>query len=299
MRLQQTAYGLQVLAPAKLNLFLDIRGRRPDDYHDLETVFVAVNLWDELLISSSPRLEFHLEYCGLPLSAGSSRLELKPESNLVLRAARLLWRATGQECGAHIFLRKRIPWEAGLGGGSADAAVALAGLNRWWNCGLTQPQLLELAAELGSDVPFFLAQSPLAIGRGRGEILTPCQLARKLHFVIVKPETGLSTAAVFRELSPGIPPVDLSQFLVPLERGLLSCAAQRLHNRLLDPAQKLSPAVAQTRQEFSRIPLLGHTLSGSGTSYFGWCVQRQQADHVAGLLRARGYRRVYVVQSVA
>lgn len=305
MRLQHAEHGLLVLAPAKLNLFLEVLGRRTDGYHELESLLVAINLSDELLIrpNTCGQIHFTLNNAGIPYTAAATATTVPAlpvdGSNLVVKAANLLRQAYGPQLGADLHLRKRIPWEAGMGGGSSDAAAALAGLNQAWKLELPQSVLLEFAAKLGSDVPFFLAQSSAAICRGRGEKLEPFPLSCPLHFVVVKPPAGLSTALVFQQLALPPQPVPLTGFVAALRRGSLASAAQRLHNRLLEPAVELSPVVAQLQHEFSRLPVLGHTLSGSGTSYFGWCTHQQQARQIAGHLRALGHQRVYVVQSVA
>jgi len=137
---------LRVRAPAKVNLYLRVLGRRRDGYHDLETVFHTVGLFDDLSFSTAPRLS--LASSGVPSPGG--------DDNLCLKAARLLLVRTRKRLGAKIRLHKRIPTGAGLGGGSADAAACLVGLNRLWRLGLDRPVLARLAARLGSDVPFFL-----------------------------------------------------------------------------------------------------------------------------------------------
>ena len=175
-------------APAKINLYLRVLGKRPDGYHELETVFERVDLADELAFEASRELALTCDDPSLPCG----------EDNLVLRAARLLQQATGCGAGARIHLTKRIPIAAGLGGGSSDAAAAMVGLNQLWNLWLESSHLMELGASLGSDVPFFLAPTAFAVGRGRGEQCEPLPPEPPLVHVLVVPPERLSTREVYK-----------------------------------------------------------------------------------------------------
>src|SRR5262249_14892267 len=156
---------LVVAAPAKLNLFLEVRGKRPDGYHDLETLMVAVDLFDTLEVRPGPAGAVALECDPPTLPAG-------PE-DLVVKAALVLRNRVGRpDLGATIRLTKRIPTRAGLGGGSADAAVALLALNQIWKLAQTRDQLNAMAADIGSDVTFFLTP-PAGWCTGRGEVVKP------------------------------------------------------------------------------------------------------------------------------
>src|SRR2546423_12641337 len=172
---------LTLRAPAKVNLFLEVTARRPDGYHELRTLLVAVSLFDVLAFAHSPTVR---------LSCTDPTLGTGPE-NLVVRAADLLRRHTGTKAGADIALTKRIPVQAGLGGGSSDAATALVGLNRLWKLGLGRDDLIGLAAEVGSDVAFFL-RPPACWCTGRGEDVTPWPMGGRLHLVLACPPFGLS-----------------------------------------------------------------------------------------------------------
>ena len=186
-----TRYRVAVWAPAKVNLYLEVLGKRPDGYHEIATLMTAIDLYDVLTIDDEPTGNLSLT-CDLPeLSCGPD--------NLILKAAGLLKTRTGCLRGAAIHLTKRIPWASGLGGGSSDAAAALAGLNDLWKLGLSKPELAELSGEIGSDVPFFYS-TPAAWCTGRGEIVEAVPLSRTLDFVVVCPETGLGTAEVYRAL---------------------------------------------------------------------------------------------------
>src|SRR5439155_4129529 len=188
MQIERQAGALVMQAPAKVNLFLEVLAKRPDGYHNIETLMVAVNLFDTLKFREEPGGEIRLTCKHPDLSTGSD--------NLVNRAAALLKQQTGCEKGARIALTKRIPLAAGLAGGSSDAAATLVGLNRLWKLGLTRARLMALAKELGSDVAFFFS-APAAWCTGRGERVTPLRLRRPLWFVLAVLQKGLSSERVY------------------------------------------------------------------------------------------------------
>jgi 4-diphosphocytidyl-2-C-methyl-D-erythritol kinase len=289
----------EVSAPAKLNLFLEILGKRPDGYHELETLMLTVSLYDTLRFQSAETNQISLRnhWCGSS-GTGQSCIDLPTDSqNLVIKAAILLSQSTGSTQGAQIDLLKRIPLAAGLAGGSSDAAATLIGLNQLWDTKLSLSDLQELGANLGSDVPFFLAATGAAVCRGRGEIIEPVKFASKLHFVIVKPAVGLSTAQVFQHCKPAPVPKTVTTLVQSLQCGDLRGIGASLMNRLGEPAEQLCPDVAGLSKEMASLPVAGHLMSGSGTSYFGLCRHRQQALHLAGRLRSLGIGSVFNVQS--
>lgn len=289
----------EVSTPAKLNLFLEVLAKRPDGYHELETLMVTVSLFDTLRFTLAPATEVTLRNQWCVTRRQDTARELLPAGpdNLVLKAATLLARETGVRSGAHIDLLKRIPLAAGLAGGSSDAAATLVGLNRLWKLGLSAVELQVLGARLGSDVPFFLAATTAAICRGRGEIVQPVPLNSTLHFVIVKPPAGLSTAQVFQNCQPAQSPRSADDLVRSLHYGHVGQAGSGFFNRLGAPAESLCEHVSQLRRRFEDLPVSGHLMSGSGTSYFGLCHNRQQARQVAGRLRSAQCGQVYVVQN--
>jgi len=191
-------------APAKLNLFLHVTGRRPDGYHTLQTVFQLVDLADALHFV--PRADGQLSRLAGPA-------EVPEEADLCLRAARRLQAAAGRRVGADIRLEKRIPVQGGLGGGSSDAATTLVALNEIWGLRLPVETLAEIGLELGADVPLFV-HGQSAWGEGVGEQLTPLELPAR-HFAIVFPGAGVSTAEVFQapELTRKTPETTIRDFL--------------------------------------------------------------------------------------
>jgi 4-diphosphocytidyl-2-C-methyl-D-erythritol kinase len=259
-----------VPAPAKLNLFLHITGRRDDGYHLLQSVFMLIDWCDTL----------HFE---LRSDGGISREDLSgahlPAEDLVVRAARLLQQATGSALGVHVGLEKNLPAEAGMGGGSSDAATCLLALNRLWGLGLNRAQLAALGLQLGADVPFFIGGRN-AWAEGVGEQLTPLSLA-EARFVVVKPPGGASTPAIFGspDLKRDTKPAILQGFVADaglnaehkavneLVRHSIQSILDTGHNDLQPVAQALCPDVGQCIQWLQSHGLQGR-MSGSGTAVF-------------------------------
>jgi 4-diphosphocytidyl-2-C-methyl-D-erythritol kinase len=216
--------------------------------------------------------------------------------NLVLRAVELLRQQAGVDCGATLRLVKRIPIAAGLGGGSSDAAAALVAANEGWGLGRSPQELARMSTQLGSDVPFFLVGGA-AICRGRGEQVEPVAVPAAMHFVVVYPPEGLSTAAVYNVCRPAKHPRTLAPLLDALLRGDISQTGRLLFNRLQPAAEKLSPWIGRLQHHLARQDCLGHGMSGSGTSYFGLCRHARHARRVARRLQANGLGSVFAVQS--
>lgn len=299
MQIQPLADGLQVFAPAKVNLFLRILGRRADGYHELETLMAAIDWFDQLTIEPDPSGELSLTCAwATPQLARISEPIPGGLDNLVLRAAWLLRNWSGTRLGARLRLLKRIPAAAGLGGGSSDAAATLVALSRLWRIDCSRAELEQLAAQLGSDVPFFLAPQGAAVCRGRGEVIEPCVLPRRLPLVIVRPATGLSTPAVYRQYRAAASEAELPQLLTALAGVATGPVAHNLLNDLQAAALSLSPDVSQIRAEMNRLPVLAHQLSGSGSAYFAICRSLEQARRVAGHFRQRGAAVVQVAQTL-
>jgi 4-diphosphocytidyl-2-C-methyl-D-erythritol kinase len=218
----------------------------------------------------------------------------------VWRAAELLRRHTGRTDGCRIRLTKRIPLAAGLAGGSSDAAATLVGLNRLWRLGLGTPELMTLAAELGSDVAFFLG-GDAAWCTGRGEIVTPLRPTTPLWLVLVCPPMGLSTARVFQALKTPGQPVDGSGLRQALLEGDSNAVGRGLFNRLQPVAEELCPALAELRHRLAALGGAGQLMSGSGTTWFVLCRDADEAHRVARgldqLTREKMVSRVHVVRS--
>jgi 4-diphosphocytidyl-2-C-methyl-D-erythritol kinase len=268
---------VHVTAPAKINLYLEVLGKRPDGYHAIETVILAVELFDELTLDAD--LSGHVT-----LSCDQPELSTGPD-NLVMKAAHLLQLRTGCRFGASMQLTKRIPWAAGLGGGSSDAAAALAGLNELWQLGLSTDQLSLIGAELGSDVSFFF-HAPAALCTGRGEVVKPVAVGRAFDLVLVKPPMGLSTADVYRELGsdPQSAIRDPQSAMEALAEGNVEALGRSLHNRLQAPAVRLCPALAELLERLRTTGNAGSRMSGSGSCLFALCRDAREAEQVAANL---------------
>ncbi len=281
-----------VWAPAKVNLYLEVLAKRPDGYHELETLLVAVSLFDTLVFREVPTPELHLRCDVRDLSTGPD--------NLIVRAARLLQQHAPSARGADIRLVKRIPMAAGLAGGSTDAAATLAGLNALWGLGLPPSELAGLAAQLGSDIPFFFA-TPAAWCTGRGEQTRAVPLARQQWFVLVCPPVGLATADVYRTLTVPAQPQSGASILVALGRGDPEEIGRRLHNRLQPVAEALCPRIGEEYARLAALRPAGQLMSGSGSSLFALCRDRREAQRLAQELRqsADGQERtrIYLVRS--
>jgi 4-diphosphocytidyl-2-C-methyl-D-erythritol kinase len=306
MHVRRSAPHVEVLAPAKINLFLEVLGRRPDGYHQIETLLAPVAVYDTLTFSPQSDGEIRLTLrWAMGLAARGARLAAdRPEAardllgevsagpdNLVCRAAQLLRDRAGARSGAVIRLVKRIPAAAGLGGASSDAAATLVAANAAWRLGWPLDRLRELGAELGSDVPFFLGGGP-AIARGRGERLEPT-VVHRMAVIIVRPPIGLSTAKVYSQCRPTRQPAALADLVELLRAGNAAAAGRCLANGLEAAAADLAPAVGALRGEFGRQGLLAHQMSGSGSSYFGICRSAREARRSAARLRGRHVGVVY------
>ncbi|WP_298859498.1 4-(cytidine 5'-diphospho)-2-C-methyl-D-erythritol kinase [uncultured Gimesia sp.] len=293
---------ITVQTPAKLNLFLSIDHKRSDGFHDITSLMLSVGIYDTLVFMEEPSSEVKLQVVEanslLPQQASQNAGIPTGEDNLVVQAIRLLQTKTGTRQGIRIQLTKRIPSEAGLGGGSSDAAATLFAANKLWQLGLSLNELQKLAAELGSDVPFFLTESSSAICRGRGEIIEPVSIPHCLHFVVVRPSTGLSTADVYRQCRVGNHSnQQVNQLVQNLSSGQFHSLSSLIWNDLQAPAETLNSEILTLKDFFSKQSVLGHMMSGSGTAYFGICHNRAQASQIAARLRSTIKGHIFVVQN--
>jgi 4-diphosphocytidyl-2-C-methyl-D-erythritol kinase len=297
-------------APAKLNLFLDVLGRRGDGFHDLETLMVPIQLADQVSFTPTQMsadggpgdILLDIRTCW-PVRSPPQRLEIPAgRDNLIIRSLELLRQQSGCQLGAHVELVKRVPLAAGLGGGSSDAAAALRLANRLWQIHWSDERLTELAAELGSDIPFFLSHGA-AICRGRGERVERLPPLPPLHFVIVKPSAALSARDVYSthdsiaDSEPRIARGQLNRLLANLYIGGWRNVGLWMHNRLQAAARLLSPCVDELQQSFAKFDFVGHQLTGSGSAYFGICRHAQHARRLASILRTRQLGLVYATRS--
>jgi 4-diphosphocytidyl-2-C-methyl-D-erythritol kinase len=253
---------MQLYAPAKINLSLEIKGRREDGFHEIETLMAPISLSDRLTIERGQTPG------GLKFSCDDSSLP-DGEGNLVVQAVKLFRKATEMEAGIEIALEKKIPHGAGLGGGSSDAATTLLGLNELFETRLSEKDLLELAAQIGSDVPFFVLGSA-ATCRGRGEIVEPATLPTNLSLLLVKPDFGVPTPWAYSAWKD-------SRELPGVEYASQTFSNVRLVNDLERPVFEKFIFLGRLKTWLRRQPEVGAALlSGSGSTVFA--VLRDGAD---------------------
>jgi 4-diphosphocytidyl-2-C-methyl-D-erythritol kinase len=285
VQIRQSATGVEILAPAKINLFFEVLNRRDDGFHEIETLMVPIAIFDTLSFEDNDSGQVTISVRSAQSVTQTPELIPKGEDNLAVRAVRRLAEHANIAGGARLRLIKRIPMAAGLGGGSSDAAAALVAANLVWNLNFTLSQLSAVAATLGSDIPFFLTSRP-AICAGRGERIQQLNGLGGLHLVILKPPEGLSTAAVYKACRPAASPRTLDPMIKALRNINLAVLGHLVHNRLLEPAQTMSPWINKSlsRLRAQHCPAIG--MSGSGTSCFALCRSARHARSVAARLRA-------------
>lgn len=276
---------------AKINLTLDVLGRRSDGYHELATIMQVIDLSDTLCLSTSNDDDVHL-FC--------TRSELISDDNLVVRAARAVLRHLGLHRGVVIELHKRIPVAAGLGGGSSNAAAVLLALQQWWHLPLSPTDLHTLAAELGSDVPFFLSGGQ-ALCEGRGERVTalPAHWPTSMRWLLLlKPAISISTATVFRNLSPDdYADGSRSGQVCTALRNRSGLQPEDLHNSLERGVLASYPVVAQAREAMLEAGASYVQLSGSGPTLFAPFADLAHASQAQQQLSKQGYE-VYLSRAV-
>ena len=278
--LQQAVH---VRAPAKINLVLRVGAREASGYHQLATVFQAVSLFEDVV--ASPAEEISTSTTGRWADQVCD-----DESNLAHRAASLLAEASGTRTGVHLEITKRVPVAGGMAGGSADAAATLLACDLLWQTGLAREELGHLAAELGADVPFALTGGT-AVGRGRGDVLTPALARGTYHWVLAISEQGLSTPEVFQEwdrLHPDHddPPSIDDSVMAALISGDARRLAEVLVNDLGAAAGNLAPAVERIQQVLTDTSALATLVSGSGPTVAALAPDHPTAIEIADTVRA-------------
>lgn len=282
----RTGREVRVRAPGKVNLSLRVGPRRPDGYHPLATVFQAVSLYEDVVASASDDLR-------VTVSGPQADLVPTDDSNLALRAARALAARTGVDDGVHLHLHKGVPVAGGMAGGSADAAAALLACDAFWGTALPREELHEIAAELGSDVPFLL-MGQTAVGSGRGDLLTAALSRGEYHWAFGVRDAGLPTAQVyaqFDDLAAGgaEPAADGDVALLQaLRAGDAPAVGALLHNDLQDAAVELAPGLVETLSVAEDAGALGVVVSGSGPTVAALARSRQHALVIAAAMTAAG-----------
>jgi 4-diphosphocytidyl-2-C-methyl-D-erythritol kinase len=293
---------LTLQAPAKINLFLRVTGRRPDGYHLLETLMQKVCLYD--VVELAPCAEgIHLHCSGGEVPAH--------RDNLVYRAAELFFQATrerrnGSASGVVIRLTKRIPVAAGLGGGSSDAAVTLRGLNELFGCGCRAEELAELGVRLGADVPFFLAETPAALATGIGEVLQPVEPLRGYSVLLVNPGFSVSTRWVYQTFALTKPEgagnlgnscVGVVGAAAPSGLAQTVLSAMVLVNDLETITLASYPEIGRLKDGLLRNGADRALMSGSGPTVFALFAERRSAEACYAFFK-RQYPYTYLVAPV-
>ncbi len=276
-------------SPAKLNLSLEVLNKRDDGYHNIRTVFERISLADEMTFR--PVRE------GITIRCDHPQVPLGP-TNLIYKAALYLQRVYGVKDGVSVHLRKNIPVAAGLAGGSSNAATTLIALNQLWKLRLSQEQLFQAAAALGSDVAFFLCDTPFALGEGRGERLTPLSIPHRFWHIVIVPRIAMPTPKVYGALNLKLTKKgDNANILLPyLLKSNIEEVRLRLFNDLEQGIVRVCPRLAAIKIRLQTLGIQGVSFSGSGPSLFGLMLSRHEAYEWHDILKRR-YRQVFVVQT--
>lgn len=282
----RTGREVRVRAPGKVNLALRVGSRRADGYHPLSTVFQAVSVYEDVVACAADDIR---------VTVTGPRAGRVPTdgSNLAVRAARALADRAGVAEGVHLKVHKTVPVAGGMAGGSADAAAALVACDAFWGTGLSREELHEVAAGLGSDVPFLLS-GQTAMGAGRGDLLTPALSRGEYHWAFGARDVGLSTPEVFAEYDAiGVaqpdPDTDADVALLQaLRAGDAAALGPLLHNDLQDAAVELMPELVETLAVAEDAGALGVVVSGSGPTVAALARTRQHALAIAAAMTAAG-----------
>ncbi len=277
-----------VQAHAKINLTLDVTGKRPNGYHDVCMVMQSIGIHDIVTVSTgtgAQAIELTISHCDLPAD----------NSNLAYRAAELFLHTTHKESdGIHIHIEKHNPIAAGLAGGSTDAAAVLVLLNDLYETGLTQEQLMEMGLKLGADVPFCIAGGTM-LSEGIGEILTPLSDAPQAFVVLCKPPVAVSTPVIYRAID-GVEIAkrpDTPAMLDALRSGDLQAVSDQLYNVMQPITAQMHPEIDEICRIMQEQGALRAIMSGSGPTVFGLFADKQRAEYTKQML-AQTYQEVFL-----
>ncbi len=291
---------IRVDCPAKINLFLEILGKREDDYHEVTTVMQTIELHD--------RLFFKVKKSGIDIRCSDSSVPTD-ERNLVFKAAQLLLDETGVKCGARVEIEKTIPVASGLGGASSNAAGTFIALNQLWNLGLKKENLLNLSRKVGTDIAFFvyLAKDDFSafsggtlLGKGRGNELTVISSLPDSWLVLVAPSFAVSTKWAYESLHLELTESkkDSKMVVDALKSGDLSLLSRSLFNRFEEVIMAKHPVIGGIKSELLREGAVGALMSGSGPAIFGLFHDGEKAKEIAKTISTmRKEERVYVTRT--
>lgn len=268
---------------AKVNLYLEVVNKRKDNYHNIKTLFERIDLADTVILKplADRKIQLTSNHKNLP----------DDSSNLAFRSAQLLQESLNVMQGVQIKLLKRIPVGSGLGGGSSDAAAVLIGLNKLWRLKLSQNQLVNFAGKLGSDVAFFIYNSPFAQGEGKGERITSLGSLNKVRLwhVLVVPKIHVSTPLIYKEWDSHEkltkPKLNAKILYSAVRKKSLPLLGKTLYNSLEPVTTKLYPEVSRIKEKLLQLGLKAILMSGSGPAVFAIVSSRKEARAIAGQMR--------------
>lgn len=288
---------------AKLNLQLAVLCRRPDGYHDLETVFERISLYDKIILKSLPNKKIKI-ICDYPRVPDNS-------SNLAYKSAKLLQDEFNLNKGVQIEIIKSIPVGSGMGGGSSNAAAVLTGLNTLWMLKLKQSQLAVFAKQLGSDVPFFIHNTAFGTGTGRGDQIAAIKALSKQRFwhILVVPRIKVSTPLIYKkwdELNNSVretprlttPGYNVKILTSALKKKDLFLVNNTLFNNLEEAAIKLYPCINRVKKKLGELGVKAILMSGSGPSVFGIVSSRKEAVNLSVKLKKEQFWRIFIARTL-
>jgi len=275
---------LSLRAPAKINWFLNVIGKRNDGYHSIISLMQCISLYDELIFKHSDTIDV------------MSNVDINLKDNLVYKAASLLKQYTSYKYGVNIVLHKDIPIGAGLGGGSSDAAYTLSGLNILWGLGLNNEYLSSIGAEIGSDVPFFL-NTPCALVEGRGEKILPWKMNSSVILLLIKPQMSVSTSwayASFDKLKISDTeltkkPFDIKLFCQAFENRDFTYLSNMMNNDFEKVVIKRYPVVGSLKKRLLEKRAIISAMTGSGPTVFGIFDSRDIAEKAVEAMKPSAY----------
>jgi 4-diphosphocytidyl-2-C-methyl-D-erythritol kinase len=274
---------MKILSPAKVNLFLQVVGKRPDGYHDLVTLMCCVGLYDTV------SLTFGLKKTDV--SCGHPDVP-EDETNLAFAAADLFLKTLKKNEGVGISIDKKIPVAAGLGGGSSNAAAVLLGLNQFYNYPFSRDQLMTMGLSIGADVPFFIFKKP-ALARGIGEKLIAYQLPENLMFLLISPGFSLATASVYKNLNLGLTKCKKKLRYTPLKMQGFDVRSH-LCNDLETVVASKHPDISAAKEALLTHGAMGALMSGSGPTVFGLFSDVDKARRARHALAKNDHWQIYL-----
>lgn len=279
---------LELKALAKINLGLDVLGRRENGYHDVKMVMQTIHLYDEVILEKTKEPGIHLE----------TNLSYLPidENNIAYKAAKMLQEEFEIPEGIRIQLKKYIPVAAGMAGGSTNAAAVLFGMNRMYHLGLTEQQLKDRGVKLGADVPYCIMRGTV-LAEGIGEILTPLPPMPRCYVLIAKPGISVSTKTVYEKFDAlqDVDHPDIDRLMLGLEQGDLEKVASSMGNVLEGVTIGLYPVIEKIKQVMKQEGALNAMMSGSGPTVFGIFEERKTAKRAYNMIKEKKLaRQIYV-----